>query len=383
MYIGFLIRLSLFSTYITHYGKQTAMQPYANILIYYFSGTGNALQASRWISEKGAAAGLTTQLISIDRLKKIEVPATEGKTLIGFSSPTHGFNLPWIMLKFIFRFPRSKGQDVFILNTRAGMKMSKLFLPGLSGLAQLLPMLILFLKGYKIRGLLPLDLPSNWVSLHPGLRQKVVASIFDRRKKEVDRFTSRIITGRHYYGWKVFAFLPFDLLFTPIAFLYFIYGRFFLSKTFIASADCNNCRLCEEKCPTESVTIVNNRPYWRFTCESCMRCINICPQKSIQTSHSLAAIVAYITSAIPLFLWLSKAVDSYINWAGIYLKPIVLFPFSWSIKLSCFYLIYLAFFAFMRIKLINRFFEFTSLTRFWRRYKAPGIKASDFATPKN
>ncbi len=358
------------------------MNGYNKIIIYYFSGTGNALQASRWISEKASETGINAKLIPIDRLKKIELPVNEGKTLIGFSSPTHGFNLPWIMLKFIFRFPVSKGQDVFLLNTRAGMKMGKLFVPGLSGVAQLLPMLVLFLKGYKIRGLLPLDLPSNWVSVHPGLKQKVVDSIFERRKKEVNRFTDRIITGRPYYARKFFWALPVDLFVSPIALLYFVYGRFFLSKTFIASADCNTCRLCEQKCPTESVTIINNRPYWRFTCESCMRCINICPQKSIQSSHSLAAIIIYISSSIPVFLWLSQTVDQYISGLGLYLKPVVLFPFKWGIKLSLFYLIYLIFFALMKVKVINKFFEFTSLTKFWRRYKAPGIVASDFTVPK-
>jgi hypothetical protein len=216
------------------------MQGYSNIIIYCFSGTGNALQASRWMVEKATENGLNAKLIPIDRLKKIIIPFNEGKTLIGFSSPTHGFSLPWIMLKFIFRFPRSKGQDVFIMNTRAGMKMSKLFVPGLSGIAQLLPMLILFLKGYRIKGLLPMDLPSNWVSVHPGVKQKVIQSIFERRKKEVDRFTNKIFAGKHYYSGKVFIFLALDLLVAPIAILYFFYGRFFLSKTFMASSDCND-----------------------------------------------------------------------------------------------------------------------------------------------
>ena len=358
------------------------MLGYRNIIIYNFSGTGNALQASRWILEKADQAGLNTQLIPIDRLKKIELPSNEGKTMIGFSSPTHGFSLPWIMLKFILRFPRGKGQDVFLLNTRAGMKLSKLFVPGLSGIAQLLPMLILFLKGYKMKGLLPIDLPSNWISVHPGLRQKVIASIFEKRKIEVNRFTNQIITGKPYYGKKVFIFLLLDLLVSPIAIAYFVYGRFFLSKTFMASTDCNDCRLCEQKCPTESITIINNRPYWRFTCESCMRCMNICPQKSIQSSHSLAAIIIFITSSIPAFLWLSEAVDQYTSSLGVYLKPIILLPFKWGIKLSCFYLIYFVFFALMRVKVINKFFELTSLTKFWRRYKAPGVTAADFPVPK-
>lgn len=358
------------------------MAGYNHLIIYYFSGTGNALYASRWICDIANNSGVNALLISIDRLKTIELPVTEGKTLIGFSSPTHGFNLPWIMLKFILRFPSATGQDVFLLNTRAGMKMRKTFLPGLSGVAQLLPMLILLLKGYSIKGLLPLDMPSNWVALHPGLKPSVVHSIFEKRKTEVERFTNQIIKGETYYAPKFFIALPFDLLVSPIALLYFVYGRFFLSKTFISSTDCNNCRLCEQKCPTGSVVIRNNRPYWRFTCESCMRCINICPQKSIQSSHSLAVIIIYITSAIPIFIWISHATDQYLTGLSQYIKPVILFPLKWSLKLGSFYLIYLIFFALMRIKTINRFFEFTSLTKFWRRYKAPGLSASDFQIPK-
>ncbi len=91
------------------------------------------------------------------------------KTLVGFCSPTHGFNLPPIVLTFIRNFPKVKNKDAFILNTRGGMKLYKLFLPGLSGIAQLLPALMLSLKGFRIVGMQPLDLPSNWLILHPGL----------------------------------------------------------------------------------------------------------------------------------------------------------------------------------------------------------------------
>jgi len=359
------------------------MPDYTNIIIYYFSGTGNALQASRWVAENAEKKGITSKLVCIDRFQKIELHNSKDNTLLGFCSPTHGFNLPWIMLKFILKFPVGKGVDVFLINTRAGMKMGKLFLPGLSGLAQLLPMLILIIKGFRIRGLLPLDLPSNWISVHPGLKQKVVVSIFDQRKKEVSLFSSQILSGKSYYASKFFWALPFDLLVSPIAFLYFFYGRFFFAKTFIASANCNTCRLCEQKCPTESITIVNNRPYWRFTCESCMRCINICPKKSIQSSHSIAVIMIYITSSIPVFVWLSHTADQLSSGLSAYLQPILLFPFQWSIKITSFYLIYAGFFALMKAKSINRFFEYTSLTKYWRRYMAPGIVASDFFVPKN
>ena len=82
-----------------------------------------------------------------------------------------------IMLKFIINFPKTKNTKAFILNTRGGLKMGKLFLPGLSGVAQIFPAVVLRLKGMKIVGMQPLDLPSNWLLLHPGLKMKVILSI--------------------------------------------------------------------------------------------------------------------------------------------------------------------------------------------------------------
>ena len=161
---------------------------YDKLIIYYFSGTGNAKNAARWIIQAAKQEGIETQIVNIDRFESIEKPVTTEKTLIGFCSPTHGFNLPPIMLKFIWQFPKIKYVDAFILNTRAGMKLHKIFLPGLSGLAQILPTILLWLKGYRIVGMQPLDLPSNWIYFHPGLREKVVESIYNRCYKIVNNF---------------------------------------------------------------------------------------------------------------------------------------------------------------------------------------------------
>jgi hypothetical protein len=55
------------------------------------------------------------------------------------------------------KFPANIRADVFILNTRAGIKLFNIFIPGISGAAQFLPMIILKFKGYNINGGLPLD----------------------------------------------------------------------------------------------------------------------------------------------------------------------------------------------------------------------------------
>jgi NAD-dependent dihydropyrimidine dehydrogenase PreA subunit len=347
---------------------------YKNLLIYYFSGTGNALTASRWIEEYAQKKGLKTSLVSIDRFKKIIIPSAEGKRLIGFCYPTHGFNLPWIMLKFIFKFPRVKGCDVFLLNTRAGLKIHKWFAPGVSGIAQILPALILLIKGFHIKGMFPLDMPSNWISVHPGLNPSTVAGIFARCRVMVNDFCGKIFNGRTYFRPNVFIMLPIDIALAPIAFMYFMYGRFFFAKTFIASTDCDGCNLCAEKCPNASIRMIKGRPFWKFTCESCMRCINICPRKAIQASHSLAAFIIVITAFLPI----AVALELFNYFIPATLIKLADFFIKWGISLSIYFLVSGLVFWLIKINLINKFFTATSLTKYWRRYIASGIKAKDY-----
>ena len=172
---------------------------YDKLIIYFFSGTGNAKNAAKWILKVAEEKGLQTELINIDRFESVDPQVLTDRTLVGFCSPTHGFNLPPLMLKFIRKFPGVKKCDAFILNTRAGMKLHKLYLPGLSGIAQILPAIILFFKGFRIVGMQPLDLPSNWLFIHPGLRKTVVDSIYGRCNTIVDNFASKLINGKRKY----------------------------------------------------------------------------------------------------------------------------------------------------------------------------------------
>jgi Pyruvate/2-oxoacid:ferredoxin oxidoreductase delta subunit/flavodoxin len=347
---------------------------YNDLIIYYFSGTGNALTASRWIGEYAQKQGIETNLVSIDRLKEINVPPAKGKRMIGFCYPTHGFNLPWIMLKFILRFPTMKKCDVFLLNTRAGSKIYKWFPTGISGIAQALPAIILLLKGFRIRGMLPLDMPSNWITLHPGFSQTTIAAIFARCRTMVDGFCKKTLSGQLYIRPNVLIMLPIDLALAPIALGYSMYGRFYLAKIFIASTDCDTCRLCENKCPTASIKIIDKRPFWKLTCESCMRCINICPHKAIQVSHSLAVIIlvvsSYISIAFSLYLFNPFVPTLSINTPN--------FLIQWGISIFKYFIVSGFVFWLIRIKLLNNLFTYTSLTKYWRRYIAEGISVKDF-----
>lgn len=341
-----------------------------SLYIYYISGTGNARASSEWIADEAMQKGLDVNVQQIDRLENITMPDTSRKSLIGFAYPTHGFNAAPIMLRFIAGFPRGQGREVFLLNTRAGMKLYKLFTPGLSGLALILPAFILMLKGYRCIGFRPVDLPSNWIPLHPGIRAKVVDSIFTRCEPIVRKFALKIFSGQKVYRGLIS--LPVDIAISPLALGYYVAGRFFLSKTFIANNRCNNCGLCIRECPTSSIRLVSNRPYWKLTCESCMRCLNHCPERAIEAAHGMAVVfyllIVSINNWIGLRLIVLLNIPPDAGWLKILSQ---LTNLGLTIIVPLFF--YIIFHYAMGLKPVNWLIRFTSLTTFsfWRRYK-PG-----------
>jgi Pyruvate/2-oxoacid:ferredoxin oxidoreductase delta subunit len=351
------------------------MHRYQNLLIIYYSGTGNSKKVSEWIAAKATEEGIHTTVMSFRKFLKGPVPGLAGNTLVGFCSATHGFNLPHSFLKLVFRFTLFPGSDVFIVNTRAGMKISKLFLPGLSGLAQILPAMILRLKGYRVRAMRPVDLPSNWISLHPGLKNKVVESMVEKWKQKINRFAGGLFNGKRTY-LPALVSLPFDLLVIPLGVGYYFFGRFFLAKTFFATDKCNDCLLCLKACPTRSIVLKDQRPFWKLTCESCMHCMNFCPQRAIETNHNILIPLLWILSSF-VNPWIAdQTIDLIerflleIHSAGQWITLVLKWGFAIALFTGTYYVIhYLMHFQFFR-----RLMRWTTITqfRFWRRYRING-----------
>jgi ferredoxin len=285
--------------------------------------------------------------------------------------------MPHSMLRFLFGFKLLKGSDVFIGNTRAGMKLRKLFLPGLSGIAMYFPALIMFFKGYKVRSMYPVDLPSNWISLHPGLKKKVIDSMVEHYERLTNNYAAKVLSGKRVF-LKSFVLLPLDILVAPIAIGYYFVGRYILAKTFIANFNCNNCGLCMEQCPTKSIILENNRPYWKFTCESCMKCMNYCPERAIETAHSMVFLLLFALIAF-INPYLSEKVTGFVAlWLGhsrVAFESIY-FVLQWSVALLMFFVGYKLLHYLMHFPRVNKLITYTTLTswKFWRRYKIPKNK---------
>jgi ferredoxin len=345
---------------------------YNRVILYYFSGTGNARASAYWFAEVAHERNIDCEVIQLYRKTEVNPECiADEKKLFGFFFPTHGFNAAPAMLKFIWHFPRMKNTAVLLVNTLAGMKVSKLFAPGLSGLAQILPAIILIVKGFTVVGMQPMDLPSNWISIHPGLKEKVAESIFKRCERITKQFANRILDGGTKY--KALISIPIDLAIIPISVGYYCFGRFFLAKTFISTKDCNGCAICETQCPVGAISMKQGRPFWSFNCESCMKCMNNCPTKAIQTAHLYNFILWYLILAIipSLGFWVlfeKQCLELIENeWLASNLLSVILYTISLPAVALAYRVLHFA----TRWKWIDDFDKYTSLTSywFWRRYK--------------
>jgi ferredoxin len=342
------------------------MNAYQKLVVYYFSGTGNSENVARWMADITFEKGMEVDLINIVKTERRRIEPPLPGALVAFVSPIHGFNYPPVMLNFLIHFPRGQNK-ILLMNTRAGMLIGKWITPGLTGIAFYFAALILKLKGYSIKSMFPVDLPSNWISVHPGLNDRTVKYLHERNQEKVYRFARNVLSGGS--DFRGVREIILDILVAPISLGYFFMGRFFFSKTYFASADCDNCGLCIKACPVKAIKKVDNRPFWTFNCESCMRCMSNCPKRAIETAHGSVLVITLLSSLVVSGLFYSYFKQWFFDIEHTFLGFILESALFLGILGIWYRIIHFA----MRFKVIERLVVYTSLTKykFWgRRYKA-------------
>lgn len=353
-------------------GKSATLPARPMLRLFFFSGTGNARNVATWLAEAWRAHGRDAEVADIARTDPAAIALDPGDE-VGIASPTHGFNYPPITLGFVFAFPRAPARNrAFIVNTRAGVRLLGVCIPGLSGAAQFLAALVLLAKGYRIVGMRPIDLPSNWISLHPGLRQESVRALQERCAAITRRFAERLLDGRR--DLRALWDLPQDLLIAPVAVGYYLAGRFFFAKSFVASRDCDGCGACIRACPTRALRLVDGRPFWTWRCESCMKCMNLCPRRAIETAHGFVLAVSLLLSALVLPAAIRAASPLLPSWGRTGVAGwLIRFAVENGLVLGVLFAAYQVLHRALRLRVVERLVVATSLThfRFWRRYRAP------------
>ena len=351
---------------------------YDDVALYYMSGTGNTYRASQWIADEARAQGAEVVLEPIERAEPAEQITPGPDQLIGLLMPTHGFTAPWYMIKFAARLPRGEGTHAFCLATRAGMKLGPLVTPGISGSATLLIALLLLIRGYAVRGATALEMPSNWLQVHPGFSEKSARFILGKMKPRALRFARRVFDGRRCWPPVNTTYdVVQSIIWFPVVLGYLAYGRMFFAKMFHANNRCNGCGLCVSYCPCQGVELRGGPerplPFWTFHCESCNRCVAFCAQRAIETSYSwtVAATVLAVPFVLPLFGW-PPALSRWV-----FGSTAALLAWGALVIASWYFLLFPAYALFIRAirnRRINDLFTYTNLTHLYRRYKEPDTR---------
>jgi Pyruvate/2-oxoacid:ferredoxin oxidoreductase delta subunit len=360
---------------------------YRKAVIYYLSGTGNSFRVSCWMAQHASDSGVDVKMVSVNDAEPVRELDASTETLLALVFPTHGFTAPWHMIKFALRLPRRRLTHVFCLATRAGLRLGRLYPPGISGSATFLIALILFLKGYRVRGTSATDMPSNWYSLHPIQGEKSVEQIRKRAIVRTRASMARILDGRRlWFTWNNLYEVILGILLSYISFLYLIKGRFFLAKLFFANRNCDGCGICATNCPVGAIDMKGSDlkwPFWRYNCESCMKCAAFCPQNAIEAGHSWFVILIYVAT-LPVTGFLLVQLAPFLPTSDLPESSPLVFVLEFFLFFPVLFFSYFVFSRLLRVPLINRIFSLTTFTHLpsWGRYREPETRLKDLRSSK-
>ncbi len=339
--------------------------------IFFMSGTGNSLTIAEDITNNLNNRDIPASTYNIENKPVVK----SGN--IGVVFPTHGFTAPWPVIKFVATLKFGNWKPAFTICTRAGARVGKIYTPGLGGSANLIVAILFLIRGYRPKIWGAVDMPSNWMALHPALSNKTCKEIYRRAKIRTEILSEKIANNSTHIFTpnNIYDLIP-GIILLQVSFMYIIFFRFFLAKLFFATNKCTSCGLCAKHCMVNAIKMIGKRkpkPYWRLRCESCMRCIGYCPEKAIEVGHSWAVMLFMIagSSGIPALIINYTIPNNLLTqWWIILLTILLAFP--------CMVIAYYIFHLINRVHFINKLFSFTTFTRLYRKYKHTGVKISRF-----
>lgn len=229
-------------------------------MIYYFSGTGN----SEWVAQEIAKGTKDEAVNIIDVLKgKKEIRPLQGDEKLGLVFPVHAWRAPEIVTDFAKTLKVEKDTFVYAVCTcgeEVGLTIKKL------------DSIIDLHSAYSI------EMPNNYIfgfDVDPtSIAEAKIAKARTRLPEIIDNINNRMKIFDMHVG--TLAGLKSNVTYK----LFNKYGK--SSKKFSVMDRCTSCGLCEEKCPTGCITLVNGKPVWGENCIACSACINYCPVQAIQ-----------------------------------------------------------------------------------------------------
>ena len=366
------------------------MLNYNRAAVYFASGTGNSFRVAVWFYEACQKKNIASELIPYNLAEPKKEIAPSAEQLVALAFPTHGILPPWSVIKFLFRMPRRRKAHFLCLPTRGSFYIGPVLVPGAAGLASFLPALILLFKGYRPKGSVSFDMPVNTTSIHPPLTSKHAGRVTERARRKSERYFGQFfrrgslwLTQNNLYEFIWSLLILYYIPLFPV--LYLLVGRFFMGKTLFATNRCIGCGTCAKSCSAGALVMKGKklkRPYWRYNCEYCLRCLNFCPQHAVEMGHSWSVLLWYIGASVAagafLYTWLTGFIPQLRAFRNFWTVELLDALFYYPAFLAAYFL----FFQLTRIKPLNQLFSYTGWARFLKQYREPSTKLKDLTQRK-
>lgn len=242
-------------------------------MIFYFTGTGNSLDAAIQMAE---LTGDTMVSIAdeMNKGKEAYEYAVEDGEAIGFIFPVYAWAPPKMVTDFINKLSIEKPEkhytySIFTCGDTIGNTVEVLNKA-------------LQKKGFHLDSGFTLIMPNNYIVMWDVDTKEKAKMRLEKAREELATISEVVINRKS----NIFRLVrgPAPFIFTGI--INPLFNKFAMgTKDFFAEDSCTGCGLCEDVCPTKNIT-VDGRPTWGPVCTKCLACIHRCPEKAIQHGKS-------------------------------------------------------------------------------------------------
>jgi Pyruvate/2-oxoacid:ferredoxin oxidoreductase delta subunit/flavodoxin len=229
--------------------------------IYYFSGTGNTKMLldifTNALTENG-------HHVATRKMEKESNVAINKNTTLGLAFPVAIQSTYPLVWDFVYKLPKVKDVEIFMFDTMED------FSGGVVG-----PMKkVLSKKGYNCIGAREFKMSSS-MNLDPN---KINIGVEKNKKarQDINQYALDLIHNKT--KWNRVPF--FSDLMRSISISNKEWVK--MSKNITITDDCIQCKLCMKNCPVSSISPIENKVEINHEiCNSCMRCVSLCPKNAI------------------------------------------------------------------------------------------------------
>lgn len=251
------------------------------ILVLYFSGTGNTEYVARYIAKHLDSVNDKITIKPIETFKKERISDYD---ILFFGFPVYACDLPLFIKKALENMTVTTTRIVFLFCTKAFF----------SGTAMQNALNIFRKRGYYPMAYADINMPGSDGLAFLKKDSKTVRKIKKRDFSKIKEIDQLIKTSKNVIEDLRKSSVNLDqrhlneranlLKYLSSQFLGFIFhiAERKMKKKFWADEHCIGCLKCEKICPAENIKVENKSVIFGENCYLCMRCLHQCPMEAIQ-----------------------------------------------------------------------------------------------------